>query len=129
MLFPRSSEARWQFSVSTREGRGGAVGEEMQVCKKSVDVRSDFHIHLFMFEDNSAEKRRETGVRIRKRRVEVGLTQQELAEALGHSSSHRINQIELGRLRLYAEELPILCWKLDCRVSDIVPLELSSGTK
>ena len=80
-----------------------------------------------MFDDDSVEKRREIGARIRKRRAELGLTQQELAEALGHGSSHRINQIELGRLRLYAEELPKLCWTLDCRVADIVPGELARG--
>jgi transcriptional regulator with XRE-family HTH domain len=61
------------------------------------------------------------------RRLEMGLTQQALAEALGHGSSHRINQIELGRLRLYAEELPRLCWALGCRVPDIVPGEISGG--
>ncbi|NDW46321.1 helix-turn-helix transcriptional regulator [Ruegeria sp. PrR005] len=82
-----------------------------------------------MFDDSYTGKRREIGARIKKRRLEIGLTQQELAEALGHGSSHRINQIELGRLRLYAEELPKLCWTLDCLVSDIVPGEPAKGIK
>ena len=64
--------------------------------------------------------RREIGARLRRCREQSGLTQREVAAALGHKSSHRINQIELGRLRLYAEELPKLCELLDCSTADIV---------
>ena len=73
-----------------------------------------------MFDTALDQERREIGTRVRRRRQELGLTQQEIAEALGHSSSHRVNQIELGRQRLYAEELPRLCKKLACDVADIV---------
>ncbi len=66
------------------------------------------------------EVRRQIGSRIRARRKELDLTQSDLAAAVGHNSCHRINQIELGRVRLYAEELPKLCKKLRCDVSDII---------
>ena len=66
------------------------------------------------------KQRREIGARLRSRREELALTQCELAAFLGHKGSHRINQIELGRLRLYAEELPKLCEKLNCTYSDII---------
>ena len=68
--------------------------------------------------------RREIGFRLRKRRKELGLTQSELAAFLGHKGSYRINQIELGRLRLYAEELLTLLRKLECEFSDIVDLDV-----
>ncbi|WP_161594638.1 helix-turn-helix domain-containing protein [Marimonas lutisalis] len=59
-----------------------------------------------MFDEELENIRREIGARLRARRKEVGLRQCEVAQALGHTSSSRINQIELGRMRLYAEELP-----------------------
>lgn len=74
-----------------------------------------------MFDDESLQARREIGARVRLRRKELGLTQCELAEAIGHNSSHRINQIELGRIRLYAEELPKLIEILRCSLADIIP--------
>lgn len=64
--------------------------------------------------------RREIGARLRSRRKELLLTQCELATSLGHKGSTRINQIELGRQRLYAEELPRICKKLNCTYSDII---------
>ena len=73
-----------------------------------------------MFDLDMQRTRVEIGKRVRRLRLEKGLTQCDLAVALGHSSSTRINQIELGRLRLYAEELPQLCGRLDCSLSDIV---------
>ncbi|MFD0982822.1 helix-turn-helix domain-containing protein [Tropicimonas aquimaris] len=66
------------------------------------------------------KERREIGARLRSRRKELALTQCELAAFLGHKGSYRINQIELGRQRLYAEELPRLCEKLNCTYSDII---------
>ena len=74
-----------------------------------------------MYDNESLHTRREIGVRMRQLRKNLGLTQCEVAEALGHSSSHRINQIELARIRLYAEELPKLIEVLRCSLSDIVP--------
>ncbi len=74
-----------------------------------------------MFDDDIRQIRREIGARVRKRRTELGITQCELAEALGHRGSYRINQIELGRLRLYAEELPKLCAKLNCGMDALIP--------
>lgn len=73
-----------------------------------------------MFDLDMQRTRVEIGKRVRRLRLEKGLTQCDLAAVLGHSSSTRINQIELGRLRLYAEELPRLCDRLDCSLSDIV---------
>ena len=74
-----------------------------------------------MYDNESLHTRREIGVRMRQLRKNLGLTQSEVAEALGHSSSYRINQIELARIRLYAEELPKLIEVLKCSLSDIVP--------
>ncbi len=72
------------------------------------------HILMCMEGEELFWKRREIGARIRSRRKEMALTQCELAASLGHKGSSRINQVELGRLRLYAEELPRLCKKLNC---------------
>lgn len=80
----------------------------------------DTRVRLLMFDLDMQRTRVEIGKRIRRLRLEKDLTQGDLAAALGHSSSTRINQIELGRLRLYAEELPRLCDRLGCALTDIV---------
>jgi transcriptional regulator with XRE-family HTH domain len=81
-----------------------------------------------MFDRELDLVRLEIGKRVKTRRKELGLTQTELAQALGHKSCHRINQIELGRLRLYAEELPKLCKALDCSLSDVIVESDSRGS-
>lgn len=78
---------------------------------------------MFMFDRELDRTRLEIGARVRRLRMEMGLTQCELADALGHASSSRINQIELGRVRLYAEELPRLCKTLKCSLTDVIGAE------
>jgi transcriptional regulator with XRE-family HTH domain len=73
-----------------------------------------------MFDRELELVRREIGTRVKTRRKMLGLTQTELAHALGHTTCQRINQIELGRRRLYAEELPRLCKALNCSISDVI---------
>ena len=82
-----------------------------------------------MFDKELDRARLEIGKRLRRLRQETGLTQCEIAEMLGHSSSSRINQIELGRLRLYAEELPRLCKILNCSLSDVVGMEIATTSQ
>ncbi|RYH08820.1 XRE family transcriptional regulator [Tropicimonas sp. IMCC6043] len=86
----------------------------------SLDMTSCKHIHMCMNDRDVFKARLEIGARLRTRRKELGLTQCEVAAFLGHKGSCRINQIELGRQRLYAEELPRLCRKLECCFADIV---------
>ncbi|MFY0691933.1 MAG: helix-turn-helix transcriptional regulator [Paracoccaceae bacterium] len=85
------------------------------------------NIQIFMFDRELDRTRREIGTRVRRLRRKTGLTQIELAEAMGHSGSSRINQIEFGRVRLYAEELPRLCNALKCSLSDIVGPDACPG--
>ncbi len=73
------------------------------------------------------QTRREIGARLRERRKISGLTQQQLSGALGYRSSTRVNQVELGRVRLYADELPRICQELNCSVHDIVAERVSSS--
>ena len=73
-----------------------------------------------MEEEDIYQARAAIGSRIRQYRNEAGLTQINLSEALGHRSSQRVNQIELGRARLYADELAAICRVLRCSVTDIV---------
>ena len=89
-----------------------------------LDQASESNIHMFMDERDLLSLRFEIGARLRSRRKELGFTQTEVAAFLGHKSSHRLNQIELGRKRLYADELPRLCNKLDCTLSDILVSEV-----
>ena len=89
-----------------------------------LDHTSQSYIHILMYNRELIVLRLEIGARLRSRRKELGFTQSEVAAFLGHRSSHRLNQIELGRKRLYAEELPRLCRKLNCSLSDIVVSEV-----
>ena len=84
---------------------------------------------MYMDDRNPFKARLEIGSRVRTRRKELGLTQRELADFLGHRGSYRINQIELGRQRLYAEELPGLCSKLNCSITDIIGPDVRAGEK
>ena len=75
---------------------------------------------MYMEEDDIYQARALIGSRLRKYRTEAGLTQIKLSEALGHRNPQRLNQIELGRSRLYADELAAICRVLRCSVTDIV---------
>ena len=73
-----------------------------------------------MFDAELDQMRLEIGARVRDRRKLLGMTQLELANAMGYKAPHRISQIELGRQRLFAEEVPRLCAKLVCSPDDII---------
>lgn len=59
------------------------------------------------------------GARIRKIRLQAGLTQQQLAERMEVSQNH-ISQIETGKRRLDADSLPEFARALGCRTEDLV---------
>ena len=75
---------------------------------------------MYMEEEDIYRARALIGSRLRQYRIEAGLTQIKLSEALGYGSPRRLNQIELGRSRLYADELEAICRVLRCSVTDIV---------
>ena len=66
---------------------------------------------------------RRLGERIRQLREERGLTQHEVSKSLGHRGATRINQVELGRKRLYADELLVLSNLLGCSPCTILLAE------
>lgn len=76
-----------------------------------------------MSNDAPIHRRLEIGHRLRRFRKRRGLTQTELAAELGLKSAYRVNQLELGRSRLYADELKIVCKLLDCSPLQILYAE------
>ncbi|MBR5419565.1 MAG: helix-turn-helix transcriptional regulator [Lachnospiraceae bacterium] len=53
------------------------------------------------------------GERIRSKRLELSLTQEQLSEKIGVSSKH-ISEVERGNDRLSYDKLLLLCDELDC---------------
>jgi transcriptional regulator with XRE-family HTH domain len=60
------------------------------------------------------------GLRIKERRIELGMSQVELAKKLGYSSRSMISLIESGRRALDISQIAPLTEALRCTVSDIV---------
>lgn len=60
------------------------------------------------------------GLRIKNRRMELGMSQMELAKKLGYSSRSMISFIESGQRALDINQIGPLTKALDCTVSDIV---------
>ena len=61
------------------------------------------------------DKDMSTGDRIRARREQLGMTQDELAHKLGYKSRSSVNKIELGKQELTQKKLRqllIYCWKV-----------------
>lgn len=55
-----------------------------------------------------------TGERIRQRRLELGMTQKELAEKLGYSTKTTVAAIEAGRNELRQAKIQAIAEVLDC---------------
>jgi len=68
-----------------------------------------------------------TGENIRKRRLELGMTQQQLADALGYKTRSSIAKIEKNEATVSPEKLPSLARILQTDVNYIITGELSGG--
>jgi transcriptional regulator with XRE-family HTH domain len=62
----------------------------------------------------------EMGERLRAKREAFGLTQAEVAEAIGISRTSLTN-IECGRQRILVDQLALICGKLRASPSDMIP--------
>ena len=68
------------------------------------------------------------GARIKKRREELGLTQEELAKKLGYKSRSSINKIELGERRLTQKKILTIATALDVSPLYILGMEEKKET-
>ena len=66
---------------------------------------------------------KEIGKRIRKRRLEIGMTQQELTEKMGFKSRSSINKIEIGGRRINPERLEDFAKALNTSVEYLMGLD------
>lgn len=66
---------------------------------------------------------KEIGKRIRKRRLEIGMTQQELTEKMGFKSRSSINKIEIGGRRINPERIKEFAKVLDTTPSYLLGLD------
>lgn len=55
---------------------------------------------------------------IKNRRIELGITQQEMAESLGFKNSSTYLKYESGAYAFKAEQLPTLAKTLNCSIND-----------
>lgn len=62
----------------------------------------------------------EIGSRIKKRRIEKGISQQELAEAVGYSTKGMISQIEAGKVNLPMDKAVAIADYLDMKTSELI---------
>lgn len=56
---------------------------------------------------------------IKKRRKEMGITLQEMAETLGYSDASSYYRYERGIYHFDASQLPVICEKLKLKMNDI----------
>ena len=59
------------------------------------------------------------GDKIRERRIELGLSQQKLADLTGYKTRGAINRIESGERHPNPDRLPILCKVLELDLNDL----------
>ncbi|PAE96744.1 helix-turn-helix domain-containing protein [Shouchella clausii] len=59
------------------------------------------------------------GKRVRELRLQKGIQQSFVARKLGYKSSSSLNDIEMGRRKLKADQIPLLAEILDVEVSDL----------
>ena len=57
---------------------------------------------------------------IKERRIRLGLSQKELAEALGYQDRSAVSRLESGERQVAAEQLPELARILKCTVSELL---------
>ncbi|WP_019377708.1 helix-turn-helix transcriptional regulator [Virgibacillus halodenitrificans] len=55
---------------------------------------------------------------IKERRIQLGITQQEMAERLGFKNSSTYLKYETGSYSFKAEQLPVLAKTLNCKITD-----------
>ena len=60
------------------------------------------------------------GKRIRDKRTELGLSQEELAKRLGYSGKSMISLIEMGKRSLNASQIVPLAKALDCDIDELI---------
>lgn len=60
------------------------------------------------------------GKNLRQLRVARGLSQKQLAAALGYSNANTLSNIENGRAGLYLHQVIQLCEVLGCQIEDII---------
>ena len=65
------------------------------------------------------------GIRIKNRRIELGLTQLDLAKKIGYNSRSMISLIESGQRALDVDQMIPLTQALQCSISDILDGEES----
>lgn len=63
---------------------------------------------------------KEIGQRIRDQRNRLGMSQQELAEAVGYTSKVAISRIEAGQINIPMDKMARIAKCLDVRVSDLL---------
>ena len=63
---------------------------------------------------------KEIGQRIRDQRNRLGMSQQELAEAVGYTSKVAISRIEAGQINVPMDKMARIAKCLDVRVSDLL---------
>lgn len=64
----------------------------------------------------------EFGNRVRRRRREIDMTQDELASRIGYTSKGMISKIESGGVNLSMEKVSMIAQALRCKVSDLFPV-------
>lgn len=62
----------------------------------------------------------EVGKKIRERRTELGISQQELANAVGYSGKDMISRVESGKINIPMDKLMAICRVLRLNVSDFL---------
>jgi transcriptional regulator with XRE-family HTH domain len=71
---------------------------------------------------NNQDLKTQLGHRIKVRRVDCRLTQEELADRIGMKQG-QLSQVERGLLGLSVSQLVAIARALDCPVSDLLPPE------
>ncbi|MBQ0140415.1 MAG: helix-turn-helix transcriptional regulator [Kurthia sp.] len=66
---------------------------------------------------------------VKKRRLELGITQQELAERLGYKRSSTYLKYESGVYTFKAEQLPVLAEQLKCEIPDFFTPKAAGNNK
>lgn len=69
------------------------------------------------------------GRKIRERRLQLGMTQEELAEKLGYKHKSAINKIELGKNDVNQTKLLKIAKALECSPADFVEAEIETPNR
>lgn len=69
------------------------------------------------------------GGKIRQRRLQLGMTQEELAEKLGYKHKSAVNKIELGKNDVNQTKLAKIAEALECSPADFIDVEIVTPNK